>query len=492
MAKSFLTPAGGTNTATAGAVVPFDANEWIPTEVNGEIMQALQKASVIERVARRAIMTTDAQFEPRDHGTGIDSPRIVGFFPDTTGGDEVLLRPSVFGTQIPFERFDLDDTKPNPIPPKVQAWIRAAARATDRMSLSTNPNVDRTTANATNVGGSWDSIASGSTSTVIKPETHVPACSVFATLAIGRSEDLVLSPYSSTDTVGDPEDGRTPLDWNRPAGASAVAPEYQFRPGMTFGNVRPVADGAPVHCCTSKDLLTKITGGAGSAGYDLFSATKGILEDGYFFAEGEMVWVVPYAAKDLIRRIKDENGLPILGTVAGEPDSILGDQVLYTPGGKLSRPGTSTESPKANVAYADDSDPGTAPPAPAGGAAASAFNPATNGGYLSPTTYSTGAASKNLPAPGKAVGLMMLYCHPAHLILGLRSGPEYMASRFNAESKFNKDFLKMQMRRGFSVGFPMAMSALVIVPGSETATAGSALGDAVNPVTGVAFTRNVA
>lgn len=499
MAKSFLTPAGGSVAGSAGNVVPFDANEWIPTDLDGAVMQALQKASVIERIARRSDMETDAEFKPRDHGTGIDSPRLVGFFPDTTGGDEVLLRPSVFGTQIAFERWDLDDTRPNPIPPKVQAWIRAAARATDRMALSTNPMTTRTAAtNSATAGGTWVAIESGSSSTAVKPETHVPACSVFATLAIGRSEDKVLSPYSSSETppthAGSSLGERlfTPTDWKRAAGVSAVAEEYQFTPGMTAGDTRPIETSRPVHCCTVNQFLNAKTNSKGSAGYDLLSATKGILEDGYFYAEGEMVWIVPYSFKDVLRRVKDDNGLPMLATApGGEGDTMLGDPVLYTPGGKLSRPATVIETPKANVVYAAASTPGTAAPSPADNAASHAFNPTTNGGFLSPTVYGTGASVTNQGA-AKTVGVMLLYCHPMHLILGHRSGPEYMASRFNAESKFNKDFLKMQMRRGFSVGFPQAMSALVLVPGAQTAGKGVTAGDPVNPITGRAFTQNTA
>lgn len=489
MAKSFLTPAGSTNANTAGNVVPFDNNEWIPTDVDGEVMQALQKASVIERVARRSEMTTDAEFKPRDHGTGIDSPRLVGFFPDVTGGDEVLLRPSVFGTQIAFERYDLDDTKPNPIPPKVQAWIRAAARAIDRMSLSTNPMTTRTGVSSSAPGGNWIAINSGSDSTAVKPETHVPACSVFATLAIGRSEDKILSPYASEATISQDANTKTPTDWHRPAGVGAVAEEYQFTPGITFGATRPIVDGRPVHCCTLEHMVSSGSGTKGSRGYDLFSATKAILEDGYFYAEGEMIWVVPYAFKDTLRRIKDEQGQPLLATaVEGEFDRIFGDPVLYTPGGKLSRLATVIDAPKANIEYGAATADGA--PTVSGASADHAFNRVANGGYLSPTVYASAAAATTaLPAPGQTVGQFLLYGHPMHLINGLRSGPEYMASRFNAESKFNKDWLKMQMRRGFSVGFPNAMAALVVVPGARVGGGGSAVGDPVNPVTGLAHTR---
>ena len=486
--RSHLTPAGVNRPGTAGNVVPFDANEWIPTEVSGEVMQALNKQSAIQQIARREQLMGDAEFLPRDLGTTIDSPRLVGFFPDVTGGDEVLIRPSVFGTQIAFERFDLDDSKPNPIPPKVNAWVRTLALTIDRVCLSTNPNKSITAPASGKVGGEWTSIETGSTATVVKPETHVPACSLFAALAIGRSEDKHFAPTENGGTVPAVPSGARPTDWTRPSGWPAAAPEYQFTPGYTHGETRDITTRMPVHLCTTSQFFSGNNNFGGSNGYNMLSATKGYMEDSYFYNPGMMMWLVPYSVRDIIRRITDRDGNPLLATApGGQMDMIMGDPVVYTPGGDIARPATVTENPVANVVYSASSTPGTAAPTPASGAATHAFNPLTNGGYKSPVTYAAASAGTAAnPAPGQKVGVMIAYGDPSSLIFGARSGPEYMAHRYDAESKFNKDWLKMQIRFGFTIGFPQCWSALVIVPGAATAVSANSIkvGDIVSPVTG--------
>lgn len=86
---------------------------------------------------------------------------------------------------------------------------------------------------------------------------------------------------------------------------------------------------------------------SGSATYDNLSATLAKIENGEFFDFANTVAIASPAFRDVLRRIKDNQGMPIfVQGLAGTPDTIFGVPIAWSHGARVSA--TNTYTPTGN------------------------------------------------------------------------------------------------------------------------------------------------
>ncbi|MGW6738657.1 phage major capsid protein [Streptomyces sp. NPDC055013] len=144
--------------------------------------------------------------------------------------------------------------------------------------------------------------------------------------------------------------------------------------------------------------------GTASAAYDKFSELLRLVEVGEYWDETNALVIANPAFRDVIRRTKDDNGMPVFvqGT-NGTPDTLFNVPIAWSRGAKTSPTNTA---------------------APAG-------NP------------------------------LMIFCGDKRLLkLGVRSGPESLLKAADAADNTDDTALKLRSRRGFAVGNVNGFSVL--------------------------------
>lgn len=86
---------------------------------------------------------------------------------------------------------------------------------------------------------------------------------------------------------------------------------------------------------------------SGSATYDNLSSTLAKVEEGLFFDFADVKVVAHPAFRDALRKIKDNDGMPIfVQGLAGTPDTLFGHPITWSRGAKVSA--TNTTAPTGN------------------------------------------------------------------------------------------------------------------------------------------------
>ncbi|MGR4847908.1 phage major capsid protein [Streptomyces sp. LARHCF252] len=144
--------------------------------------------------------------------------------------------------------------------------------------------------------------------------------------------------------------------------------------------------------------------GSASAAYDKFSELLRLVEVGEYFDQSNALVIANHAFRDVMRRTKDDNGLPVFvqGT-AGTPDTLFNIPISWSRGAKTSP--TNTENPAGNP--------------------------------------------------------LMIFCGDKRLLkLGIRSGPESLVKAADAADNTDETALKLRSRRGFAAGNVNGFSVL--------------------------------
>ncbi|MGC5562818.1 phage major capsid protein [Streptomyces sp. FR-108] len=144
--------------------------------------------------------------------------------------------------------------------------------------------------------------------------------------------------------------------------------------------------------------------GTASAAYDKFSELLRLVEVGEYFDQSNALVIANHAFRDVIRRTKDNDGMPVfVQGIAGTPDTLFNIPISWSRGAKTSATNTS---------------------APAG-------NP------------------------------LMVFCGDRRLLkLGVRSGPETLVKAADAADTTDETALKLRSRRGFAAGNVYGFSVL--------------------------------
>lgn len=87
--------------------------------------------------------------------------------------------------------------------------------------------------------------------------------------------------------------------------------------------------------------------GAASAAYDDLSSTLAVVEGSEYWDDSQALVIAHPAFRDVLRRTKDDNGMPIfVQGIAGTPDTLFGVEIHWSRGAKTSN--VATKSPEGN------------------------------------------------------------------------------------------------------------------------------------------------
>ena len=116
--------------------MPANLVDWIPEEVDSEVIQRVNQVSVVERWASRAPMNSDTKAIPRS--AGMDVAYLAkgdNYGDDTSVNSDVILSARKFGKAVKIYEEDLDDSLPDVIATKQRDWATSYAKAFDNATL---------------------------------------------------------------------------------------------------------------------------------------------------------------------------------------------------------------------------------------------------------------------------------------------------------------------------------------------------------------------
>lgn len=114
---------------------------WLPEEKDSNVLGKIRSVSVIESVAKRVPMNTDAKTFPRSGTVTVDViPKGTAYGEDVSPNDEVTMVAKKFGRAIRIAEEDIADTSGtiDLLAQKKLDWASAYARHIDNACLGTN------------------------------------------------------------------------------------------------------------------------------------------------------------------------------------------------------------------------------------------------------------------------------------------------------------------------------------------------------------------
>src|SRR5262245_56869365 len=113
-------------------------DDWIPEEMDSDVVQRVNQVSVVENWASRAPMNSDTKQVPRSAGVDVEFIAKGGTYgEDTSSNTDVTLIARKFGKAIRVAEEDIDDTLPALIAAKQRDWATSYAKALDNACLGT-------------------------------------------------------------------------------------------------------------------------------------------------------------------------------------------------------------------------------------------------------------------------------------------------------------------------------------------------------------------
>jgi HK97 family phage major capsid protein len=133
-----------------------DANyaDWIPEELGGPVITAVDQGSVVERLATRVPMTTLTREVPRSGGMDVEvTSKSTAYGEDTSGGDTVILTARKITKALRLADEDLNDIAQvaNIIETKKADWARSYAKFIDNSCFAVTQAENGTTRPFTSV-----------------------------------------------------------------------------------------------------------------------------------------------------------------------------------------------------------------------------------------------------------------------------------------------------------------------------------------------------
>lgn len=115
---------------------------WLPEEQGSDMLQTINRTSVVEAVARRVPMTTPTRTFPRSGEADIDIiPKGSAYGEDVSDTSEVVLTAKKFGRAARIAEEDIDDTIIDVIADKKRQFGNAYAKKIDNACLGVNAAV---------------------------------------------------------------------------------------------------------------------------------------------------------------------------------------------------------------------------------------------------------------------------------------------------------------------------------------------------------------
>lgn len=110
--------------------------DWIPEEMDSEVIQRVNQVSVVERWASRTPMGTDTKAVPRSAGMDVEYIQKGGTYNDDASiNSDVILTARKFGKAARIYEEDMDDSLPDVIATKQRDWATSYAKAFDNATL---------------------------------------------------------------------------------------------------------------------------------------------------------------------------------------------------------------------------------------------------------------------------------------------------------------------------------------------------------------------
>lgn len=117
-------------------------DDWIPEEMDSDVIQRVNQVSVVERWASRAPMNADTKQVPRSAGVDVEYIAKGGTYgEDSSSNTDVTLIARKFGKAIRIAEEDIDDTLPALIAAKQRDWATSYAKGLDNATLGTTAAV---------------------------------------------------------------------------------------------------------------------------------------------------------------------------------------------------------------------------------------------------------------------------------------------------------------------------------------------------------------
>jgi len=114
-------------------------DDWIPEEMDSDVIARVNQVSVVERWASRAPMNTDTKNVPRSAGVDVEYiAKGAAYGEDTSVNNLVILLARKFGKAIRIAEEDVDDTLPALIAAKQRDWATSYGKALDNATLGTS------------------------------------------------------------------------------------------------------------------------------------------------------------------------------------------------------------------------------------------------------------------------------------------------------------------------------------------------------------------
>jgi HK97 family phage major capsid protein len=113
-------------------------DDWIPEEMDSEVIQRVNQVSAVEAQAARAPMNSDTKQVPRSAGMDVQFlAKGAVYGEDTSANTDVTLIAKKFGRAVRIAEEDIDDTLANLIATKQRDWATSYAKALDNSCLGT-------------------------------------------------------------------------------------------------------------------------------------------------------------------------------------------------------------------------------------------------------------------------------------------------------------------------------------------------------------------
>jgi len=377
---------------------------WIPEEYDSSVIARIAATSAIEATARKIPMKSDSKWVPRTAGMDVELiPKGGAYGEDTSLNDSVLLTVYKFGKALRIAEEDIDDSVADLIAAKKTDWGTSYARMLDNSALGTTAAANGTTVAFTSVyrALSQTDAATGYTAN----QNITQAGTQFGTVTFTDAGDIITFATPHNLVVGDKfKVGTVTSTTGITAGTT-----YYVRtvPSSTTITASATLNGATL-ALTTDGSAASATAKAGQASYDNLNATLAIYEGGDYFDEANTVIYAHPTLKSNLRGLKDNNGLPLFveNPRKGDPETLFGYPIKFTNGARTSA--VSTSKPTGNP--------------------------------------------------------LVIFANTDYLFLGVRSGPESMASDGNTGASMLTDeaLIKMRSRRAFALANEFAASVLEI------------------------------
>jgi HK97 family phage major capsid protein len=127
-------------------------DDWIPEEMDSDVIQRVNRVSAVEAFASRVPMGSDTKQVPRSAGVDVEViPKGGVYGEDTSSNTDVTLIARKFGKAIRIAEEDINDSLASIVSSKQRDWSTSYAKMLDNAALAVTANTNGTTVPFTSV-----------------------------------------------------------------------------------------------------------------------------------------------------------------------------------------------------------------------------------------------------------------------------------------------------------------------------------------------------